>query len=144
MKAARTKLRITAGPAREIADAVPRSRPVPMEPPTATMVICPAVSWWRRPDSESSAPCLPNSGFEEGTGMRARTRISEAGGQRVDGRRTLSCVSGNRCGESGFGEVYFGQSGCGMRGNDAIATGALGLVKSVVGELEEEFDPIGG
>src|ERR1035441_2741098 len=51
MKAARTKLRITAGPAREMADAVPRSRPVPMEPPTATIVICPAVSWWWRPDS---------------------------------------------------------------------------------------------
>jgi hypothetical protein len=41
-----------------------------MEPPTATMVICPAVSWRRRPDS----------GFEDGAGMRARIRISEAEG----------------------------------------------------------------
>jgi hypothetical protein len=29
---------------------------VPMDPPTATMVICPAVSWWRRPDSTFAEP----------------------------------------------------------------------------------------
>jgi hypothetical protein len=37
-----------------------------MEPPTATMVICPAVSWWRRPDSG-----LAGSGFEGRVGMLA-------------------------------------------------------------------------
>src|SRR6266481_9707965 len=65
MKAARMKLRMTAGPASSMAAAVPRRSPVPMEPPTATMVICPAVSWWRRPDSG-----FENSGFEDGAGMR--------------------------------------------------------------------------
>src|ERR1700686_3407968 len=71
MKAARMKLRMTAGPASSMAAAVPRRSPVPMEPPTATIVICPAVSWRRRPDSA----------FEDEAGMRARTRISEAGGK---------------------------------------------------------------
>jgi hypothetical protein len=34
-----------------MADAVPSSNPVPIDPPTATIVISPAVNWWRRPDS---------------------------------------------------------------------------------------------
>src|SRR5258708_38980027 len=51
MKAAARKLRIAAGPATSMAAPEPRRRPVPMEPPTATMAICPAVSWWRRPSS---------------------------------------------------------------------------------------------
>src|SRR2546426_1891700 len=55
MKAARTKLRMTAGPASSMAAAVPSRRPVPIEPPTATMVICAALSWWRRPNSGSVA-----------------------------------------------------------------------------------------
>jgi len=38
-----------------MAGAVPKSRPVPIEPPTATIVIWPALSWWRRPDSETEA-----------------------------------------------------------------------------------------
>ena len=38
-----------------------------MEPPTATMVICPAVSWWRRPNSG-----LLGAGFAGRVGMRAR------------------------------------------------------------------------
>jgi hypothetical protein len=29
----------------------PRRRPVPIEPPTATIAICGALSWWRRPSS---------------------------------------------------------------------------------------------
>ena len=55
MKAASAKLRITAGPASSMAAAVPSSNPVPIEPPTATMVIWPALSWWRSPDSEFEA-----------------------------------------------------------------------------------------
>src|SRR6202043_2415064 len=51
IKAATTKLRIAAGPATSMAAPEPRSKPVPMEPPTATMAICPAESWWRRPSS---------------------------------------------------------------------------------------------
>src|SRR3981189_1366807 len=79
MKAARTKLRMTAGPASSMAAAVPRRSPVPMEPPTATMVICPAVSWWRRPDSELADTGLAEPAFCEGVGIGARIRISEAG-----------------------------------------------------------------
>src|ERR1700723_881118 len=67
MKAARTKVRRTAGPASEMAEAVPRSRPVPIEPPTATIVICPAVSWRRRPDS----------GLDGAAGMERSIRITE-------------------------------------------------------------------
>src|SRR5260370_30330445 len=51
MKAAARKLRMAAGPATSMAAREPRRRPVPMEPPTATMAICPAESWWRRPSS---------------------------------------------------------------------------------------------
>src|SRR5271156_1389445 len=65
MKAAKTKVRITAGARRSA---------VPMEPPTATMVICPAVSWRRRPDSG-----FDEAGFDDGEGIRARIRISEVG-----------------------------------------------------------------
>src|SRR2546425_5330705 len=43
------------GPASSMAAAVPSRRPVPIEPPTATMVICAALSWWRRPNSASVA-----------------------------------------------------------------------------------------
>src|SRR5579872_3370428 len=51
MNAAAMKLRMAAGPATSIAAPEPSKSPVPMEPPTATIAICPAVSWWRRPDS---------------------------------------------------------------------------------------------
>lgn len=52
-----------------------------MEPPTATMVTCPAVSWWRRPDSGLLEAGLLDAGFEERAviGVGARTHISEAG-----------------------------------------------------------------
>ena len=46
----------------------------------------------------------------------------------------------SQCGRTGFGEIRFWQNGCGAGGDDAVATGALGLVESVVGELEEEID----
>jgi hypothetical protein len=56
-----------------MAAAVPRSNPVPIEPPTATIVICPAVSWWRSPNSG-----LLLSGGEEGeVDMSVHTRITE-------------------------------------------------------------------
>jgi hypothetical protein len=38
------KLRMTLGPATLMAAAEPRSNPVPIEPPTATIAICPALS----------------------------------------------------------------------------------------------------
>src|SRR5882672_9057842 len=63
MKAAARKLRMAAGPATSIAAPEPSRRPVPMEPPTATMAICPAVSWWRSPSS------LRGSGEVAGEGM---------------------------------------------------------------------------
>jgi hypothetical protein len=44
----------------------------------------------------------------------------------------------------GFCEVRFGQSGCRAGGDDAVSAGALGLIKSIVGELEEEIGTIGG
>jgi len=44
MKAAARKLRMAAGPASSIAAPEPRRRPVPMEPPTATMAIWAAES----------------------------------------------------------------------------------------------------
>src|SRR5579863_766923 len=75
MKAARTKLRMTAGPASSMAAAVPRRSPVPMEPPTATIVICPAVSWWRRPDSANS----------EGVGIRGLVLVYQNARGYVDG-----------------------------------------------------------
>src|ERR1700693_2992512 len=40
-----------AAPASPMALAEPSSSPVPIEPPTATMAIWPAVSWWRSPCS---------------------------------------------------------------------------------------------
>ena len=43
-----------------------------------------------------------------------------------------------------IGEIQVGQSGARAGDDDAVATGALGLVESVVGELEEEIDAIGG
>jgi hypothetical protein len=49
IKPAKRKLRITAGPAISMAAAEPSNKPVPIEPPTATMAIWPALSWWRRP-----------------------------------------------------------------------------------------------
>ena len=51
MKAASRKLRITAGPASSMAGAEPSRRPVPIEPPTATMAIWPALNWRRSPCS---------------------------------------------------------------------------------------------
>src|SRR4029077_12313040 len=51
MKAGSRKLTMTAGPAKSRAGAEPRKRPVPIEPPTATMAIWLAVSWWRSPCS---------------------------------------------------------------------------------------------
>src|SRR5436309_2624277 len=54
MKAARKKLRITPGPAISRAAADPNKRPVPIDPPTATIVIWPAPSWCRSPRSWSS------------------------------------------------------------------------------------------
>src|SRR4051794_11523956 len=44
MNAASRNVRMTAGPATSIAAADPRSSPVPIEPPTATIAIWPAVS----------------------------------------------------------------------------------------------------
>ena len=45
---------MTAGLASSMA-AVPSRRPVPIEPPTATMFSCAVLSWWRSPDSGSEA-----------------------------------------------------------------------------------------
>src|SRR5438105_9664104 len=54
MKAASKKLRITPGPAISRAAADPNKRPVPIDPPTATIAIWPAPSWCRSPRSWSS------------------------------------------------------------------------------------------
>src|SRR5215469_5463223 len=51
MNAAATKLRMAAGPAISMAAPDPKSKPVPIEPPTATMAIWEAESWWRSPSS---------------------------------------------------------------------------------------------
>src|ERR1039458_10705873 len=47
-------------------------------------------------------------------------------------------------GSIGFGEIQFGQRGCGAGTDDAVATSVLGLVERVVSELEEEIDAVGG
>ena len=74
MKAASRKVKMTAGPAASIAAAEPSSSPVPIDPPTATIAICPAVSWRWRPSScrvvswlirgaaRSSAGCASRAG----------------------------------------------------------------------------------
>jgi hypothetical protein len=117
-----------------------------MEPPTATMVISPAVSWCRRPDS----------GFEEGKAMRARIPISEAGaewtGKRFEGQSPrLSQPSAVRLTAAGLGgrdwiffcEIQFGQVGSGTGGDNTVTTCAFCLVKSLVGKFEEQIDAIG-
>ena len=45
MKPASRKLKITLGPATSIAAADPSNSPVPIDPPTATIAIWPALSW---------------------------------------------------------------------------------------------------
>jgi hypothetical protein len=45
------------------------------------MVICPAVSWWRRPDSGFEKLGFDELGLEELAGMKARIRISEEEGE---------------------------------------------------------------
>src|SRR5277367_3324190 len=103
---------MTAGPASEIADAVPSSKPVPIEPPTATMVICPAVSSRWRPDSGLGWPGIgafywyhrvwEKEGCVEARSKCWRYRFALLGTGGGCGRRIL------------FGEVFFPQLGGGV------------------------------
>lgn len=56
-----------------------------MEPPTATMAICPAVSWWRRPDS------FVGGGGSVGASEGKAATISKSSGMNQGGRRALIC-----------------------------------------------------
>src|SRR5438105_15944137 len=67
INAANAKLIITPGPAMLSAAAEPSNSPVPIDPPTATIAIWPALSWWRSPSSRLIFPA---------TGKR--DRISES------------------------------------------------------------------
>src|SRR5579864_9762781 len=86
-KAAIRKLRMAAGPASSMAAPEPRRSPVPMEPPTATMAICPAESWWRRPSSLMRTVLV--CGGEGSKGMqedsKSGARWCNEGGAEVDG-----------------------------------------------------------
>lgn len=44
----------------------------------------------------------------------------------------------------GVAEIHFRQSGRGTSHDDAVAATVLGLVESIVGELEQQIDAIGG
>ena len=86
----RKKLRMTAGPASPIAGAEPSKSPVPIEPPTATMAICPALSWWRSPCS-----CVTSCSegivlvYQKNVGKRKRGVLRGEGGP--DDLRNRGC-----------------------------------------------------
>jgi len=90
------KVRMTAGPASWMAAAVPNNSPVPIEPPTATMVICPALSWWRSPDSGLFEVGLLETRVVVRAVICARTHISEAGGGARISSGRWSCGDGDR------------------------------------------------
>ncbi len=77
------KLRIAAGPAISMAAPDPRRSPVPMEPPTATIAICAADSWWRSPSSWNCGGAEDSVGMQqhsmEGLAvLNVRCRVSAA------------------------------------------------------------------
>src|SRR5882672_516383 len=148
MNAARTQLRMTAAPASSMAAAVPSRRPVPIEPPTATMVICPALSWWRRPVSDCGlgedmgmVGCTRSCGkvptkTESYSGVASRRVTALGTDGRFGGHPVLVALRlGTR------GAVRVGQFRAGDY--DPVAAFVFCPIKCFVGEFEQQINLAG-
>ncbi len=95
-KAAARKLRMAAGPAISMAAPDPRSSPVPIEPPTATMAICGAESWRRSPSSWNCRGAEDSVGMQQHSmSVRALLNVpmpkSDFLSGSTDGSHVLAC-----------------------------------------------------